>query len=118
MLAEQHGKVLGLFPTTRWPEVDPAPERSLRHRLNGVLAVGAEPDPHTALLVCLLSPLGLIRGLVDKEDGKRAESRAKDTAKQNAAASATSAAVSESVQAVQAAILVAVIVPTIISVSS
>jgi len=113
VLAEQHRKFLGLFPTTSWPELDPTPERELRHRLTEVLVEGAEPDPHAALLVSLLSPLGLVRGLVEREHRKEAESRAKHIAKENAAAAATSAAVSRSVQAVQAAIMVAVLVPTI-----
>jgi Golgi phosphoprotein 3 (GPP34) len=118
VLAEQRRKVLGIFPTTTWPEVDPKPERELRHRLTRVLVEGAEPDPHTALLISLLSPLGLVRGLVDKEHRKHAESRAKDIAKENAASAATSAAVSRSVQAVQAAIVVAVLMPAIATTSS
>ena len=113
VLSEQRRKVLGIFPTTRWPEVDPTPERMLRHRLTGVLVEGANPDPRTALIVSLLGPLGLVSGLVDKEHRKHAESRAKDVAKENAAATATSAAVAHSVQAIQAAIMVAVLVPTI-----
>jgi hypothetical protein len=115
VLSEQHRKVLGIFPTTSWPEVDPAPERELRQRLTGVLVQDADPDPHMALLVSLLSPLELVRGLVDKKDRKHAESRAKDVARDCATASATSAAVKSSVQAVQSAIIVAVIVPTIIT---
>lgn len=112
VLAEKHRKVLGLFPATSWPEVDPEPERELRHRLTCVLVEDALPDPRTALLVSLLSALGLVRGLVDKEHRKHADSRAKDIARECATATATSAAVSRSVQAVQSAIMVAVIIPT------
>jgi len=115
VLAEQRAKVLGIFPTTRWPEVDPNPERELRQRLTGVLVQGVEPGPHTALLISLLTPLGLVNGLVDKQDRKGAAARAKDIAKETASATATSAAVSRSVQAVQAAIMVAVLVPVMVS---
>ncbi len=118
VLSEQHRKVLGLFPTTSWPEVDPAPERELRQRLAGVLVQDADPDPHLALLISLLSPLGLVRALVDKPDRKHAESRAKDIAQDCATASATSAAVKSSVQAVQSAIMVAVIIPTVVATTS
>ena len=113
VLSEQHRKVLGLFPTTSWPEVDPAPERALRQRLAGVLVQDADPHDHSALLVSLLSPLELVRGLVDRQDRKHAESRAKDIARDCATASATSAAVRSSVQAVQSAIVVAVMIPVI-----
>jgi len=113
VLAEQHRKVLGLIPTTSWPEVDPEPERELRQRLACVLVEDALPDARTALLVSLLRALGLVRGLVHKEHRRHADSRAKDIAAQCATASATSTAVSRSVQAVQSAIMVAVIIPTI-----
>jgi hypothetical protein len=93
--------------------VDPEPERELRHRLTCVLVEDALPDPRTALLVWLLSAHGLVRGLVDKEHRKHADSRAKDLARECATATATPAAVSRSVQAVQSAIMAAVIIPTI-----
>lgn len=115
VLTEQHRKVLGLFPTTRWPEADPAPERELRYRLTSILVNGAEPDHHTALLISLIGPLGLVRGVVGKEERKHANARAKDIAKESADATATSAAVARSVQAVQSAIVVAVMIPTIVS---
>jgi hypothetical protein len=92
--------------------VDPEPERELRHRLTCVLVEDALPGSRTALLVSLLSALGLVRGLVDKEHRKHVDSRAKDIARECATATATSAAVSGSVQAVESAIMVAVIIPT------
>jgi hypothetical protein len=118
VLAEKHRKVLGLFPTTSWPEADPTPERMLRQRLIGVLVEDTEPDPRTALLVSLLTPLGLVRGLTAKEHRRHADSRAKGIARECATATATSAAVSRSVQAVQSAIMIAVLVPTITTVTS
>ena len=112
VLAERHRKVLGLFPATSWPEVDPEPERELRHRLTCVLVEDALPDPRTTVLVSLLSALGLVRRLVDKEHRKHSDKRAKDIARECATATATSAAVSRSVHAVQSAIIVAVMIPT------
>jgi hypothetical protein len=109
VLEEQRSKVLGLFPTTRWPETDPAPEQELRRRLTDVLVGGAEPDPHTALLISLVSALRLVRRLVDKDQRKQAETRAKDIAAKNAEAMGTSAVVSRAVQAVEAAVTAIVI---------
>ncbi len=118
VLTEQHKKVWGLFATTTWPEVDPEPERALRTRLTTVLVEGAEPDHRTALLISLVKPLGLLRGVVGKEPKKQAEARAKEIADAGAVDAAVSAAVSQSVQAVQAvqmAVLTAVIVPTVVT---
>lgn len=80
VLNERRGKVLGLFPTTAWPELDPAPEEALRERLVSALERGTEPDPHTALLISLLGPLDLVVKVVDKEHRKAAERRAKEIA--------------------------------------
>ena len=98
-----HKKVWKLFPTTSWPEVNPKPERTLRERLTAVLVDGAHPDVRTALLIPLLKPLGLVRGVVGKQHKKQAEARAKEIADAGAVGSAVSAAVSQSVQAVQLA---------------
>jgi golgi phosphoprotein 3 len=118
VLSEQHRKVLGIFPATSWPEVDPAPELELRRRLAGVLVEDAAPDPHTALLIAVLSPLAMVRGLVGKEQRKHADARATQIARDSATGAATSAAVSSSVQAVQSAIMVAVLIPAITTVTT
>lgn len=118
VLTEQRGKRLGLFKTTSWPEVDPAPERDLRARLSAVLAQGVEPDPHSALLISLLSALNAINGLVEKPDRRVARKRAKEIADRTADGAAVSAAVAKSVQAVQAAVLVAVMIPVMTTVTT
>jgi hypothetical protein len=69
VLTERRTKVLGLFPTTRFPEADPGPERALRARLRSVLVDGAEPTGHDLLLVALVEPAGLLA--VVTEDGDR-----------------------------------------------
>lgn len=84
VLTREEGKVLGLFRTTRLPEVDPAPERALRERLHGVLVTGIEPDAHDALLVTLLNSTSQVRAAlsgVDTEQRKAGEKRARAIAK-------------------------------------
>ena len=44
VLDEQRHKTLGLFSSTRYPELDSGPETELRARLRSVLVDGAEPD--------------------------------------------------------------------------
>ncbi|MEV4112734.1 GPP34 family phosphoprotein [Nonomuraea sp. NPDC049695] len=52
VLTEQRGKVLGIFPTTRWPEANPDVEAAVRDRVTSALA-GADPDARTAVLIAI-----------------------------------------------------------------
>jgi len=52
-----------VLPMTRFPTVDPAPERELRERLGDVLLAGREASEEEALLVGLLGPLARIDSL-------------------------------------------------------
>lgn len=53
VLTEERGRVLGIFPTTRWPEADGRVEAEVRQRVGDVLA-GAEPDARTAVLIAVM----------------------------------------------------------------
>jgi hypothetical protein len=44
ILSEEESKRLGVLPTTRFPAVDPAPERDVRRRLREVLLTGRDPS--------------------------------------------------------------------------
>jgi len=111
VLSEERSKVLGVFPRTRWPEADPAPERHLRERLHAVLVQGAEPTEQEALLVGLLEPMDLVKHVVGKGDRKQARQRAKAIKETGIAGDA----VRKSVQAMQTAVMVAVIVPATVT---
>lgn len=114
VLEERRKKVLGLFPSTTWPEVDPGPERELRTRLAVVLQDGADPDPRTALLISLLSPLDLVSGVVDKPHRKEAKSRAKAIAEKSAGGP-TAKALGDAVQAIQAALIMSIVIPAVVT---
>ncbi len=68
VLREEHHKILGLFPTTRFPESDPSVERALRARLRSVLVDGAAPTPHEQLLIALVNPAGLLATATEDDD--------------------------------------------------
>lgn len=114
ILTEQRTKVLGLFPSTRFPEADPGPERELRARLRDELLTDRAPGERDALLIGLLEPLGLLTSLVDRKDRRAARKRAKEIAEQGVAGSA----VSDAVRDIQAAVMVAVIIPAVTAGSS
>lgn len=118
VLTERHRKVLGIFPTTEWPEVDPTPERELRQRLRRVLVDGEDADGRTGLLIALLQPLSLVRGVVGRGSARQAEARAKEIVKTTVDAAVTSSAVADSVRSVQAAIISAAVVPSVVAATS
>lgn len=95
VLSEERHKRLGLIPSTRYPEADPAPERAVRERLGAVLLQGTEPDAHTARLVVLLHALDLVKAVVPKEDRKAAKARAKAIAESDAVGRAVKRAVDQ-----------------------
>ncbi|MGH3784966.1 MAG: GOLPH3/VPS74 family protein [Pseudonocardiaceae bacterium] len=110
-VAEQRVKVLGLFPSTRFPEVDPGPERALRSRLREVLLGTRVPQEYDALLLGLLDPLGLVDPLVERPHRREARKHAKEIADRGIAGKA----VSDAVRDIHAAVATAVIVPVIVS---
>lgn len=108
MLEEDQGKVLGLFPVTRWPAKDARHEQDVRTRLESVLKVGTAPDQRTAALIALLSALNVVPKVVtDAVDKKALKQRAKEIADSDWAAAAVKKAVAEMQAAVTAAIVVA-----------
>ena len=115
VLAQEKGKVLGLFSTVRYPEADPEPELSLRVRMRAVLVDGEAPSAHDALLIALLhSEYGRIDAIYDGEERavrKAAKARAKDIA-EHAEDQPGIRGVNE---AVEAALIVAVVAPSIVA---
>ena len=102
------GKVLGLFPTTRWPAQDSSYENSVRSYLAGVLVKGLEPDGRAAAIISVLSAAGLLKTVVDKSELKAAKARGKEIGEDNWAADS----VRKVIQQTQAAISTAVMVST------
>lgn len=64
VLRQEQGKVLALFPVTRWPAADSAHEQELRQRLQAVLVGGVPPDPQTAAVISLLSAIDAVPRVV------------------------------------------------------
>src|SRR5690349_10988392 len=51
VLEADKGRVLGLFPVTRWPAKDARHEAEVRTALESVLKLGTQPDERTAALI-------------------------------------------------------------------
>jgi hypothetical protein len=106
VLQADRGRMLGLFPVTRWPARDARHEAEVRSKLESVLKVGTTPDEHTGALIALLSALNVVPKVVtDAVDKKALKRRAKEIAESDWAADAVKKAVAE----MQAAVTVAVV---------
>lgn len=98
-------RILGIFPTTRWPAVDSAHEARVRAALLDVLVGGRTPTPLEATLIALLHAIGQVPKVVptDALSKRDLRSRAKVVAEGNVAGDA----VMQAVSAVQAGITAA-----------
>ena len=110
ILRREEGKVMGLFPTTRWPAVDSSHEAGVRRALGDALVRGMQPDQRTAALVSLLHALDLVHRVLDTEGAPARE--VKQRAKQVAEGDWAAKAVKDAVAAAQAAVTAAVIAST------
>lgn len=114
VLRREEGRVLGIFPTTRWPAADTRHEDAVRADLRRVLVEGGDPDERTAALVAVLSATGQAGRVLasggsgaDAEEWTAAHRRAADRrAKEIARRSWGSEAVRAYVQEISAAIVV------------
>jgi hypothetical protein len=116
LLRREEGRILGIFPTTRWPAADSRHEEQVRHTLARVLLDGASPDERTAALVAILAATRqagrvMAAGESLTTTGRREiDRRAKDVAEGSWAAGATRLAVEEITAATMTAITTSVVV--------
>ncbi|MED7928710.1 GPP34 family phosphoprotein [Nonomuraea sp. LP-02] len=108
VLTEQRGKVLGIFPVTRWPEADPSVEADVRERVASVLG-GAEPDPRTAVLIAIMHAAKL--------DRKAFPGASKERVKELAEGAWAGDAVAKTIAAINAATITAITAATVVATS-
>jgi hypothetical protein len=109
VLEADQGKVLGLFPVTRWPAKDAQHEGEVREALGNALKLGTTPDQPTGALIALLSALNVVpKVITDAVDKRQLKARAKVIAESDWAAEAVRKAVTEMQAAITAAVMVSV----------
>lgn len=106
ILQKERGKVLGVFPSTRWPAVDSTHEDELRATLKNVLD-GADPSARTAALIGLLEAVNAIGSVAGHTGRRAAKERAKEIAEREWAGDATQKAIQQMTAAVMVAATVA-----------
>lgn len=103
VLHEEERRLLLIFPTTRYPQVDPMPEYRVRERVRAALRGMTPPDERTAALISLVHACDLIGRLFDKEERREAKKKAKEIS----ASQPVGSAVARTVEAVKAAVIIA-----------
>ncbi len=110
MLGEEHDKVLGLFPRTKFPERDPGPEQALIGRLRqAVLTETDRVDERTLVVTIIANATAMLPRVIDKKELKARKARLKQLAEGQLAGAATA----EAVQAAQTAALMAIVAATV-----
>jgi len=116
VLRLQEGTVLGLFPTSAWPAVDPAYEDTLRRALHDVLVVGRTPTPREAALISMLQAVDQVPRVLGEVGVPKRELRSR--AKAVAQGGFADAAVRGAVEAVDAAVMAGVMAATVAATSA
>jgi hypothetical protein len=71
LVSRQEHRVLGIFPSTRWPELDGGRAKLLRGEIGDVLHLGVAPSPFAVALIGLLNATNTLRGQFGKVDRQR-----------------------------------------------
>lgn len=111
ILRREEHKVLGLFPSARWPAADSRHEDEVRRRLADVLVRGLSPDPRTVALVALLSAVDQAHKVVPGEglSGREVRKRAKQLVADMDEGEWAAKAVRDAVQATTTAVAAGVV---------
>ncbi|MFC7493888.1 MULTISPECIES: GOLPH3/VPS74 family protein [unclassified Nocardioides] len=104
LLERSDGRVLGLFPRTRWPAADTTHEEQVRRALSAVLVQGLTPDERTGALVAVLHAIDKAHKVVDRDrlPAREVRKRAKAIAEGEWAAKAVRDAINASTAAIAA----------------
>ncbi|WP_062430657.1 GOLPH3/VPS74 family protein [Herbidospora daliensis] len=106
VLSEERGKILGLFKTVKYPELDGSVERAVRMRVESVLN-GAEPDERTAVLIGIMHATKALKKQFPGSD----EARVKEITEGDWAGEG----VRDAIKAVEAAVLMVIATVVIVT---
>jgi hypothetical protein len=104
ILREEHGRALGLFPTTVWKPGDPGAEAEIVIRIRAAVVGGGEPDERTAALISLVQAVDALPKIIPDVDRRAVKRRGKEISEGDWAAPAVRKAVQD-VNAVMIAVI-------------
>lgn len=103
ILGREEHRLLWVFPTKRYPQIDPRPEYRIRERVRSGIRGVSSPDERTAALISLVHASDLIGEIFEKGERGDAKRRAKEITKSQPVGSA----VARAVEAVKVAVIAA-----------
>ena len=103
ILGREEHRLLWLFPTKRYPQIDPRSEYGIRERIRSAIRGTTRPEERTAALISLVLAGDLIGEIFEKGERRDAKRRAKEIAKSQPVGSA----VARAVEAVKVAVIAA-----------
>jgi Golgi phosphoprotein 3 len=103
ILRQEEHRLFWVFPTNRYPQINPGPEYRIRERVRSATRGMTPPDEPTAALISLVHACDLTGTIFDKGERRDAKRRAKEITKSQPVGSA----VAHAVEAIKAAVIVA-----------
>ncbi len=103
ILQREEHRLLWVFPTRRYPQIDPGPEYRIRERVRSAIRGMIPPHERTAALISLVHACDLTGTIFEKGERRDAKRRAKEITKSQPIGSA----VARAVEAVKAAAIAA-----------
>jgi hypothetical protein len=100
-------RVLGVFPTRRWPANDAAHESAVREALSTSLRLGATTEPRTGALVSLLVALDAVHKVVPPDSVGLTKKELKGNARRIAEGAWAAKAVRKAIESMNAAVVAA-----------
>jgi hypothetical protein len=107
VLRAEEDRVLGIFPTHRWPAADAAHERSVRAGLGTALGAGTTADARTGALISLLHALNVAHKVMDPSSVGLSKKELNANAKRIAEGDWAAKAVRQTIESTNAAIIAA-----------
>ncbi len=107
VLREEADRILGIFPTHRWPANDAAHESSVRAALLTALREGATAEARTGALVSLLLALNAVHKTVDADSLGLSKKELNASAKRIAEGDWAAKAVRQAIDSMNAAVIAA-----------
>jgi hypothetical protein len=107
VLRAEDDRILGIFPTHRWPSSDAAHESSVREALLTALRAGTTTEPRTGALISLLLALHAVHKAVDPDSVGLSKRELNVNAKRIAEGDWAAKAVRQAIDSMNAAIIAA-----------